>query len=210
MCHKFLKKKWKTVTKYLFIYLYDKVNYFLSLTQLNTEQLIAKCREQDQNAQLETYNRYYKAMYNTALRIIKDTTEAEDIMQESFLIAFTKLSMLDDNALFGAWLKRIVINLSLTTSQKKDIHKEVALETIEYALTDSDGVTDEDLISIKADTILNTLMQLRDSYSTALSLHLIEGYDYEEICQIMNISYSNCRTLISRAKESLRKKLQFV
>lgn len=182
----------------------------MSLTQLNTEQLIAKCREQDQNAQLETYNRYYKAMYNTALRILKDTAEAEDIMQESFLIAFTKLSMLEDNTLFGAWLKRIVINMSLTTSRKKGIHNEVTLETVEYALTDSDGIPEEDIISIKADTILNTLMQLKDSYSTALSLHLIEGYDYEEICQIMNISYSNCRTLISRAKESLRKKLQFV
>lgn len=182
----------------------------MSLTQLNTEQLIAKCRERDQNAQLETYNRYYKAMYNTALRIIKDTAEAEDIMQEAFLTAFTKLSMLEDNKMFGAWLKRIVINASLTASRKKDVHREVALETVEYALTDSTGIIEEDLTSVKVNTVLNTLTQLKDSYSTALSLYLIEGYDYEEICQIMNISYSNCRTLISRAKESLRKKLQFV
>ncbi|MBG6129894.1 RNA polymerase sigma-70 factor (ECF subfamily) [Aquimarina sp. EL_43] len=182
----------------------------MSLTQLNTEQLIAKCRERDQNAQLETYNRYYKAMYNTALRIIKDTAEAEDIMQEAFLTAFTKLSMLEDNNMFGAWLKRIVINASLTAARKKDVHREIALETVEYALTDSNGIVEEDLSSVKVKTVLNTLTQLKDSYSTALSLHLIEGYDYEEICQIMNISYSNCRTLISRAKESLRKKIQFV
>ncbi len=182
----------------------------MSLTKLNTEQLIAKCREQDQNAQLETYNRYYKAMYNTALRIIKDSAEAEDIMQEAFLTAFTKLAMLEDNKLFGAWLKRIVINSSLTASRKNNIHRQVDIETVEYALTDEDGVVEEDLTSIKANTVLSTLNQLKDSYSTALSLHLIEGYDHEEICQIMNISYSNCRTLLSRAKESLRKKLQFV
>ncbi|MBQ0733130.1 RNA polymerase sigma factor [Aquimarina celericrescens] len=182
----------------------------MSLTQLNTEQLIEKCREQDQNAQLEIYNRYYKAMYNTALRIIKDTAESEDIMQEAFLTAFTKLSMLKDNNMFGAWLKKIVINSSLTASRKNDSYREVNLETVEYALTDVDGIAEEDLTSIKADTILSTLNQLKDSYSTALSLHLIEGYDYEEICQIMNISYSNCRTLVSRAKESLRKKLELV
>ncbi len=182
----------------------------MSLTQLNTEQLIEKCREQDQNAQLEIYNRYYKAMYNTALRIIKDTAESEDIMQEAFLTAFTKLSMLKDNNMFGAWLKKIVINSSLTASRKNDSYLEVNLETVEYALTDVDGIAEEDLTSIKADTILSTLNQLKDSYSTALSLHLIEGYDYEEICQIMNISYSNCRTLVSRAKESLRKKLELV
>lgn len=182
----------------------------MSLTQLNTEQLIAKCREHDQNAQLETYNRYYKAMYNTALRIIKDTAEAEDVMQEAFLTAFTKLSMLEDNTMFGAWLKRIVINASLTMSRKKNLHHEVALETVEYALSDSIGMAEEDLASVKVNTVLHTLTELKDSYSTALSLHLIEGYDYEEICQIMNISHSNCRTLISRAKKSLRKKLQFV
>ncbi len=182
----------------------------MSLTKLNTEQLIAKCREQDQNAQLEIYNRYYKAMYNTALRIIKDTAEAEDTMQEAFLTAFTKLSMLSDDRMFGAWLKKIVINSSLTASRKNNIHREVTLESVEYALTDDNGVSEEDLTTVKANTVLSTLNQLKDSYSTALSLHLIEGYDYDEICQIMNISYSNCRTLVSRAKESLRKKLQFV
>jgi len=181
----------------------------LSLTQLNTEQLIARCREQDQNAQLETYNRYYKAMFNTALRILKDAAEAEDIMQESFITAFTKLSMLEDNAMFGAWLKRIVINSSLTIARKKSIHKEVALETVEYALTEDSDYIEGNINSAKIDTILNTLAQLKTSYSTVLSLHLIEGYDYEEICQIMDISYSNCRTLISRAKESLRKKLYY-
>ncbi len=182
----------------------------MSLTQLNTEQLIAECRKQDKNAQLEVYNRYYKAMYNTSLRIIKDTAEAEDVMQEAFLTAFTKLAMLTDNKMFGAWLKKIVINASITASRKNNHHREVALETIEYALTDSDGIVTEDLTTIKANKILTTLNQLKDSYSTALSLHFIEGYDYEEICQIMDISYSNCRTLVSRAKESLRKKLQVV
>ncbi|MEW7291842.1 RNA polymerase sigma factor [Aquimarina sp. 2304DJ70-9] len=180
----------------------------MSLTQLNTEQLIARCRKQDQNAQLEIYNRYYKAMYNTALRILKDSAEAEDIMQEAFLTAFTKLPMLTENKMFGAWLKKIVINSSLTAVRKNEVHRDVALETVEYALADGDGIAEEDLTAVKANTIINTMNQLKDSYSTALSLHFIEGYDYEEICQIMNISYSNCRTLISRAKESLRKKLQ--
>jgi len=180
----------------------------LTLTNLNTEQLIAKCRKQNQNAQMEIYNRYYKAMYNTAFRIIKDSAEAEDIMQEAFLTAFTKLSMLEDSKVFGSWLKKIVVNSSLTISRKRTTYGEVPLETVSYALTDeTEGVVREDLTSVKANAVLQTLKELKESYSTALSLHLIEGYDYEEICEILNISYSNCRTLISRAKESLRKKL---
>jgi len=182
----------------------------LSLTELNTAQLIAKCRAHDQNAQLEIYNRYYKAMYNTAFRILKDSAEAEDVMQEAFLKAFTKLSMLENNKTFGAWLKRIVINSSLSAAQKNNNNREVALETVAYALSENQGVIEEDLTTIKANTVLKALYQLKDNYSTALSLHLIEGYDYAEICEIMNISYANCRTLISRAKESLRKKITFV
>ncbi|MHA7057346.1 RNA polymerase sigma factor [Aquimarina sp. M1] len=180
----------------------------MTLTKLNTEQLVERCRKCDQGAQMEIYNRYYKAMYNSAFRIIKDSAEAEDVMQEAFLTAFTKLSMLEDNKLFGSWLKRIVINSSLTISRKRTIYGEVPLETVAYALTDeTEGVVRDELASVKANAVLHTLKELKESYSTALSLHLIEGYDYEEICEILNISYSNCRTLISRAKESLRKKL---
>ena len=62
---------------------------------------------------MEVYRRYYSAMYNTSLRIVKDSFEAEDIMQDSFLTAFTRLDKLKDNARFGAWLKRIVINNSI-------------------------------------------------------------------------------------------------
>ena len=51
------------------------------------------------------------------------------------------------------------------------------------------------------------MSELKENYSTLLNLNLIEGYDYDEICEIMSISYSNCRTMMSRAKDSLRKKL---
>ncbi len=180
----------------------------MTLTKLNTEQLIEKCRLGNQGAQMEIYNRYYKAMYNTAYRIIKDTAEAEDIMQEAFLTAFTKLAMLQDNKMFGSWLKRIVINSSITISRKNNIHEEVPLEIVEYAIADTEGIVQEEMTTIKAHAVLDTMKQLKKSYSTVLSLYLIEGYDYEEICEILNISYTNCRTLISRAKESLRKKLQ--
>ena len=54
------------------------------------------------------------------------------------------------------------------------------------------------------------MKSLKDSYRVSLTLHLIEGYDYEEISDIMNITYANCRTTISRAKESLRQKLQLM
>ncbi len=82
----------------------------MTLTKENIESLLVLCKEGNQLAQLEVYNRYQKAMYNVAIRIVKDTAEAEDVMQESFITAFSKLDTFKGEATFGSWLKRIVIN----------------------------------------------------------------------------------------------------
>ena len=178
--------------------------------QLNTEQLITLCKSGNQSAQLEIYNRYYKAMYNASLRIVKNSFEAEDIMQDSFLMAFTKLNTLNDVKIFGSWLKRIVINNSIHHYNKNTKNDIVPLNDMLYKVKEENNCIDSDheFINLKARQILDTMKSLKDNYRIALTLNLIEGYDYEEISDIMNISYSNCRTTISRAKESLRQKLQ--
>ena len=181
----------------------------MTLTKSNIEELIKLCKEGNQRAQLEVYNRYYKAMYNTSIRIVKDSFEAEDIMQDSFLVAFTKLNSLKDITIFGSWLKRIVINNSIYHYKKSDKYDNVPLDNVLYKIEDSSNNYESNEVSkLKANEVLDTMKLLKDNYRIALNLHLIEGYDYEEISEIMNISYANCRTTISRAKESLRKKIQ--
>lgn len=183
----------------------------MTLTTQNIEQLIALCKSNNQFAQLEIYNRYYKAMFNVAYRIVKDRFEAEDIMQDSFLSAFTKLDTIKDTMTFGAWLKRIVINNSIYHFNKNNKYQDVPLDDVMYKMEDNQGVSEDyEFTNIKARQVLETMNLLKDNYRMALNLHLIEGYDYEEISTIMNMSYANCRTTISRAKESLRQKLQLV
>ena len=177
------------------------------MTNHHIDQLIPLCKKGNQSAQMEVYNRYYKAMYNTALRIVKDTAEAEDVMQEAFLSAFTKLESFKGDASFGSWLKRIVVNNSLNSYQKKRRLAETGLDDHLHKIEDGDGIAELDITSIKVQKIKHAMDALKDNYRISLSLHLIEGYDYEEMSQIMNISYANCRTMVSRAKESLRKKL---
>ena len=184
----------------------------MTLTKLNTEQLVTLCKSGNQSAQLEIYNRYYKAMYNVSLRIVKNNFEAEDIMQDSFLTAFTKLESLKNIATFGPWLKRIVINNSIYHYKKTIKNNEVPIDDILYKVeNEEDGISsDYEFTNLKAQQVLNCMKTLKDNYRLALTLNLIEGYDIEEISKIMNISNANCRTTISRAKESLRKKLQVV
>ena len=149
-------------------------------------------------------------MYNVAYRIVKDSFEAEDIMQDSFLAAFTKLDSIKDTVTFGSWLKRIVINNSIYHFNKNSKYQNVPIDNVLYKIEDeSQGLSEDSFESSnKTKIILNTLNQLKDNYRVALTLNLIEGYDYEEIGDIMNLSYANCRTTISRAKESLRQKLK--
>jgi RNA polymerase sigma-70 factor (ECF subfamily) len=180
----------------------------LTLTNQNIEQLLQLCQSENQRAQLEVYNRYYKAMYNTAYRIVKDRYKAEDIMQESFLTAFTKLDSLKEAITFGTWLKRIVINNSIYDYNKTQKYNDVPLDDVLYKIDDHEGIIDtDDFTNTKAKQVMETMKSLKNNYRVGLTLHLIEGYDYEEICDIMNITYANCRTLISRAKNSLRTKL---
>jgi len=179
------------------------------VVNLNIDQLIQRCKKADKSAQFELYKRYYKAMYNTAYRILNNSFDAEDIMQESFLIAYTKLGTFkaENKAIskeksFGAWLKRIVINKSLTQLKKDNKFSFTSLELAERNRLDNYETDDYNVL--KAKNVLEALKQLKKSYSTALNLHFIEGYDYEEMADILKTSYENVRVIMSRAKKKLK------
>jgi RNA polymerase sigma-70 factor (ECF subfamily) len=181
----------------------------LTLTDQHINSLLALCQKGNQLAQVEVYNRYQHAMYNTALRIVKNSAEAEDVMQESFIAAFAKLHTFKGDASFGSWLKRIVVNNSISQYRKSQRFTEIDEERFPEIGEEPSSMesSENEGVSLKAKQLLACMEELHHSYQQILTLHFIEGYDYEEICEIQNISYANCRTLISRAKESLRKKL---
>ena len=174
-----------------------------------TDQLVARCRKGEQRAQVELYNKYQKAMYNIALRIVNDTAEAEDVMQEAFINAFLKIDTFKGNSTFGAWLKKITVNLSINALNKRSKLKEVSYnDQFKNEVYEEIGIdSEEETKNKKVQQILLAMHSLKENYRIALELHLIEGYDYDEICEILKITPANCRTTISRAKESLRTKL---
>jgi RNA polymerase sigma-70 factor (ECF subfamily) len=147
-------------------------------------------------------------MFNVAFRIVKDEHYAEDVMQEGFLKAFTKLDDYRQEVAFGAWLKRIVINQSIDFCKKNSALQLEELDRIIYKVEEENTIQSEiEFQNLKVVQVLDTIQNLKDNYRMVLTLFLIEGYDQEEICEILNISSANCRTTLSRAKESLRKAL---
>ncbi|MCF6212865.1 MAG: RNA polymerase sigma factor [Flavobacteriaceae bacterium] len=185
----------------------------MQVKSLHIDQLIERCKKADKSAQFELYKRYYKAMYNTAYRILNDSFEAEDVMQESFLIAYTKLGTFkaekkegyDSGIPFGAWLKRIVINKSLTQLRKANKYTNLPLENIGNSVEEEET---SDYSVLKADVLLKEIKNLKNNYQLVLNLHFIEGFDYREMAQIMDVSYQNIRVLMSRAKCKLKKNIK--
>ena len=166
--------------------------------------LIEKCRKQDQKSQMQIYKLYYKAMFNTSLRIVSNAADAEDIMQESFLDAFQKIDKYLEEGSFGGWLKRIVINNSIDFIKKNRQHTEFKdhMEVVE------DEYSDFDEKDVKLKDIRDALKKIKEEYRIIISLYLFDGYDHEEISAILNISYNLSRTRYSRAKSKLLEAIQ--
>jgi RNA polymerase sigma-70 factor (ECF subfamily) len=141
-------------------------------------------------------------MYNTSLRIVNNTADAEDVLQESFLDAFRSLHDFHYRSTFGAWLKKIVINKSINILRKRR-NDLVDMESTELqAVTEEETANEED-IQYKVEEVKKMITRLPDGYRTVLSLYLLEGYDHEEIAQILNISHNTVRTQYVRAKQKL-------
>ncbi|MEE4114694.1 MAG: sigma-70 family RNA polymerase sigma factor [Marinilabiliaceae bacterium] len=171
------------------------------------QNLIDGCKSGDQKAQFQIYKLYYKAMYNTSLRIVSDTMEAEDIMQEAFLAAFEKIDTYSGKVSFGAWLKKIVINRSLDALNKqKAIFEDIDTHHELKHIPDDDEYSRDD--DLKIEEVREAIKELPDGYRIILSLYLLEGYDHDEISEILNISSSTSRSQLSRAKQKLINEMQ--
>lgn len=167
------------------------------------QDLIEACRHNDRAAQIEIYDLYYRAMYNASLRIVNDTAEAEDVMQDSFIEAFKKIETYRGEGTFGSWLKRIVVNNSINVIRKRK--EMVSIDDTDFELEDVGEQEKEysENVFCRLEEIRDGIKQLPEAYKNIISLHLLEGYDHQEMSEILNTTYGNIRTRYSRAKQKL-------
>lgn len=169
--------------------------------------IIEQCKQNNRKAQLQLYNQYCDGMYIVAKRFLKDATDAEDVVQEAFIKAFTKLHQYKAEVTFGAWLKRIVVNkcIDFLKSKKQELVEldEVHLKVVDA--TNDDKWLVEDAITLN--DVKEAINKLPDKYQYVVLLYLIEGYDHQEISEILNISEVASRTHLSRGKVKLQELL---
>lgn len=142
-------------------------------------------------------------MLNVAFRIVGNIADAEDVLQESFLDAFNKIKDFRQETTFGLWLKQIVVNRSVNLLRKRKV------EWVELGENEIDGIADEVVdndedIQYQVAVVKQAMNKLPEGYRVVLSLYLLEGYDHEEIGQILNIAENTSRTQFLRAKRKLQ------
>ena len=179
-------------------------------TKISTFQIhiVEKCKQNDRQAQMQLYNQYCNGMLIVALRFVKDTMEAEDIVQEAFIKAFSKLEQYKTEVSFGAWLKRIVINRCIDVLKSKK-QRLIELEEHHLNVVDTDYENEwlvEDEITIE--DVKTAIEALPEKYKYGVMLYLMEGYDHQEISEILNISEVASRTQLSRGKQKLQNALK--
>jgi RNA polymerase sigma factor (sigma-70 family) len=166
--------------------------------------LLNECRNGSRNAQFEIYKLYSRAMFNISLRIVNDHAEAEDVLQEAFLDAFSRIRDFRQETTFGLWLKQIVINKSINCLRKRKMDL-VSLNDVDVAEPE---VVDESDLQLQVESIKHAVTRLSDGYRLVLTLYLFEGYDHQEIAQILKISENTSRTQYMRAKHKLLRLLE--
>ena len=173
------------------------------LTEKNKE-LIERCLEGDRKAHYSLYKLYSKSMYNVGYRIVNEQDEAEDVLQESFISAFRNLKNYRGDSTFGAWLKRIVINKAINHIKKRRM----------VPLNEQMDIEDEteeihfDEFPYSIDQVRAAIVKLPDGYRSVLSLYLIEGYDHQEISEILGITESTSKSQFNRSKKKIREILE--
>jgi RNA polymerase sigma-70 factor (ECF subfamily) len=171
-----------------------------------SKDIIERSRKGNRQAQYQLYRMYAKAMFNICYRFMNDREEAEDMLQESFTEAFRRLESFRSESTFGAWLKRIVVNRCINEIKRKKAQLEFFEDMSPFE--EQEDRPSEYETGLSVEKIRKAMEDLPKGSRMIFSLYLLEGYDHQEISEILNISESNSKTQYMRAKQRIKEILK--
>ncbi len=177
----------------------------MSKTILLNSKIVNDCKLNKAKAQMQLYDMYCDAMFIIAQRYVKDNFVAEDIMQDAFIKVFKNIKKFKGEVTIGAWIKKIVINQCIDYLKKKRIEL-VAIEENNIAIADESDWTVNEEVNINI--VTSAINKLPEKYKVVLNLYLIEGYDHQEIAQVLNITEVTSRSQLMRGKNKLKNHLK--
>ena len=171
----------------------------MSQTAFIHQDLIAESIKGSNKARYQLYQLYSKAMFNVCYRILNQREEAEDMLQEAFVVAFQKLDTFRNESGFGSWLKTITIRTCINALNKRKLDLRYIDDLHHFETPEEEP--EERLYT--TENILEAMKQLPEGGRLVFSLYLLEGYDHGEIAQILGITESTSKSQYMRAKRKI-------
>ena len=177
------------------------------LIKMTFQKLLLKCAQKDENAYIQLYRLFNKEVYNSCLRIVHNTEDAEEIMQDAFLKVFEHIAEFQgDEKHLAAYIRKIAVNLSLDLLRKKKKSFFITLE--DWSVEDNLEEEPEEEMNFSIEKIKEKMEELPTGYRLVLTLHLLENMEFKDIAQQMQVQTSSVRSQYARALSKLRNQLQ--
>ncbi len=169
---------------------------------MSINQLILDCKKKDIKAQENLFRLYSSKLFAVCLKYSRSYEEAQDNLQDGFLIIFDKIQQFSFEGSFEGWAKRVMVNNAL-----KYYRKESFLELVNDVIAEEQEV-DIDDTTLSLDYLLGIIQELPDRYRLVFNLYVIDNYAHKEIALMLNISIGTSKSNLSRARLLLKEKIE--
>lgn len=174
---------------------------------MDEDELITQCVKGNPKAQHLLFENYAPKMMSVALRYMKNTQEAEDVLQDGFVKIFNKLTDYLGGGSFEGWIRRIIVNSCLDQIRKnKKFQKDIEMDSVDFKLENNAHIEE----GLMADDLMILIHKMPDGYKVVFNLFAIEGYSHSEIAEMLGVSENTSKSQYSRAKDYMRKQLQTI
>lgn len=173
---------------------------------MSDQQIIDGCARHERKAQQQLYDKYSRFLLAICLRYANDKAEAEDVLQESFLKIFFNIKDFSGTGSFIGWLRKVAVNTAIT-HYHRNLKFRHHIEIEDYVSVET-GVTSFEEDFFTSDELFLVLNELPSGYRMVFNMYAIDGYKHKEIAEILGIDTNTSKSQYSRAKASIREKLE--
>lgn len=173
---------------------------------ISDRELLERCSSGNNSGYSLLYQRYSKAVFNSIFRVLNDREDAEDMLQEVFLKAFSEIKSLKNTDSFGGWIKRIAINHSLTFLRKNKIYF-TEIDDDKMLDINDDELEEQLALEFRVEELQNAISELPLQIRTIVNLLLFEEMSQEEVAKSLNIPHGTVRSYYHRAKKKIFEKI---
>ncbi|HNP31851.1 MAG TPA: sigma-70 family RNA polymerase sigma factor [Flavobacterium sp.] len=169
---------------------------------MDLNQLINDCKNNDRKAQEQLFRLYSPKLFTVCLKYSRNYAEAQDNLQDGFIIIFNKIEQYAFKGSFDGWLKRVMINNVL-----QQYRTQTFLSLVDENIPE-DAEIEIDDENISLDYLLKIIQELPDRYRLVFNLYVNDDYSHAEIAEMLSINIGTSKSNLSRARMILKEKIE--